>query len=102
MLWVYSSVVEHPPVSRNAGVQFPVGSRSAVEFNCRPVWWNGRHAGLRNQCPEGRPSSSLGAGTRMWWNWLYTQSLSGLEVATHAGSNPAVLSIYRSEVFSYS
>ena len=28
-----------------------------------PKWWNGSHAGLRNQCPLRRASSSLAFGT---------------------------------------
>ena len=28
-----------------------------------PRWWNGRHAGLRSQCPKGRAGSSPALGT---------------------------------------
>ena len=40
-----------------------VGSNPIWGTNHLPRWWNGRHAGLRSQCPKGCAGSSPALGT---------------------------------------
>lgn len=57
-------------VRRGATVEARCDGRAGVRpgtgyagTSSMPVWWNGRRAGFRNQCPRGREGSSPSAGT---------------------------------------
>lgn len=56
-------------------------------------WWNGRHAGLRNQCRKAWEfDSPLPYHKRKWWN-RYTRNVEGVVSKAHAGSSPAFRTI---------